>query len=143
MLANLCLDTLDESLEAGGYKVVRYADDFVVSRQSRPAIERARELTGIRSRFLRLRLKEEKTSILEGQEGLRFLGVLFFRDMLLRPFHTDPFRAASPPSPAHFPGISQQPAAPAPPRYPPPRTLMPVIYIRQQGAMVRKRGGRL
>lgn len=92
MIANLCLDTLDERLEAGGYKVVRYADDFVVLAKSRPAAERARELTESVLASLRLRLKEEKTSILEGSEGLRFLGVLFFRDMLLRPYQSKPLQ---------------------------------------------------
>src|ERR1017187_2621538 len=41
MLANLCLDTLDDRLLAEGIQLVRYADDFVILAKSRKAAERA------------------------------------------------------------------------------------------------------
>lgn len=89
MLANLCLDTLDERLLAAKLRVVRYADDFVVLARSRKAVELAHELTGEVLDSLRLRLHEGKTRIVRRNEPFRFLGVIFLKDMLLQPFRSN------------------------------------------------------
>jgi len=61
MLANLCLDVLDDRLLAEGLKMVRYSDDFVVLAKSRKVAERAHSLTEEVLASLRLRLNEGKT----------------------------------------------------------------------------------
>jgi len=86
MIANLCLDVLDDRLLAEGLKMVRYADDFVVLTKSRKAAERAEALTEEVLTSLRLRLNEAKTRIVRFSEGFRFLGVIFLKDLLLQPW---------------------------------------------------------
>jgi len=61
MLANLCLDVLDDRLLAEGIQLVRYADDFVILTKSRKAAERAYALTEETLAGLRLRLNAGKT----------------------------------------------------------------------------------
>ncbi|MBM3749309.1 MAG: CRISPR-associated endonuclease Cas1, partial [Acidobacteria bacterium] len=108
MLANLCLDELDERLLGAGLKMVRYADDFVVLAKSRKVAERARELSGQVLGELRLRLHEGKSQIVRFSEGFRFLGVIFLKDLLLQPWRGKRKRlrvlSAAPPIPAAFLG---------------------------------------
>lgn len=86
MIANLCLDVLDDRLLAEGLKLVRYADDFVILTKGRKAAERAYELTEEVLGGLRLRLNEGKTRIVRFSDGFRFLGVIFLKDLLLQPW---------------------------------------------------------
>ena len=86
MLANLCLDALDDRLLAEGIRYVRYADDFVILAKSRKGAERAYELAEETLAGLRLRLDEGKTRIVRFSEGFRFLGVIFLKDLLVQPF---------------------------------------------------------
>ncbi|MCP5517574.1 MAG: CRISPR-associated endonuclease Cas1 [Verrucomicrobiales bacterium] len=77
LLANLHLDPFDEAMTRRGFRLVRYADDFVVLTRSedeaRAALEAAREvLTG-----LGLTLKDSKTAITPFSAGFTFLGVRF------------------------------------------------------------------
>jgi len=86
MIANLCLDVLDDRLLEEGLKMVRYADDFVVLTKGRKAAERAQALTEEVLASLRLRLNERKTRIVRFSEGFKFLGVIFLKDLLLQPW---------------------------------------------------------
>src|SRR5271157_162817 len=86
MIANLCLDTLDDRLLAEGIKMVRYADDFVVLTKGRKAAEQAQALTEKVLADLRLRLDEDKTRIVRFSEGFKFLGTIFLKDLLLQPW---------------------------------------------------------
>jgi group II intron reverse transcriptase/maturase len=106
MLANLCLDTLDERLLADGFQLVRYADDFVILARSRKAAERAYELTDDTLTELRLRLHAGKTRIVRYSEGFKFLGVIFLKELLLQPFRSGRRRlkllSVAPPMPETF-----------------------------------------
>lgn len=86
MIANLCLDTLDEKLLDGGFQVVRYADDFVVLTKGRKAAEQALRLSEETLGQLRLRLHEGKTRLLRFSDGFKFLGTIFLKDLLLQPW---------------------------------------------------------
>jgi RNA-directed DNA polymerase len=86
MLANLCLDHLDETVEAAGLRMVRYGDDFVILTKSRKQAERALALAESEIQALRLRLNQSKTHILRSADGMKFLGIVFLKDMLLQPF---------------------------------------------------------
>ncbi|MGH9673414.1 MAG: reverse transcriptase domain-containing protein, partial [Bryobacteraceae bacterium] len=86
MLANLCLDTLDEKLLAADLKVVRYADDFVVLTKGRKAADRAFALTEETLKGLQLRLNEGKTRVVRFSDGFKFLGTIFLKDLLLQPW---------------------------------------------------------
>ncbi len=108
MIANLCLDVLDDRLLAEGLKLVRYADDFVILTKGRKAAERAYELTEEVLAGLRLRLNEGKTRIVRFSEGFKFLGIIFLKDLLLQPWKPGRKRlkvlsVAGPLPPAFFP----------------------------------------
>jgi len=75
LIGNIVLNHLDWSLEAQGYKFVRYADDFLVFCKSKRQAEKALEfVTGIIEEDLGLNLSPEKTRIVTFGEGFDFLG---------------------------------------------------------------------
>ncbi|MBI1358244.1 MAG: RNA-directed DNA polymerase [Acidobacteria bacterium] len=88
LLANLCLDALDEALLGAGLQIVRYADDFVVLAKSRKQAALAREVSEQTLASLELRLHPEKTAIVRYDDGFKFLGVVFMKDLLLQPLRT-------------------------------------------------------
>jgi len=106
MIANLCLDVLDDRLLEEGLKMVRYADDFVVLTKGRKAAERAQALTEEVLASLRLRLNERKTRIVRFSEGFKFLGTIFLKDLLLQPWKPGRKRlkviSVAPPLPESF-----------------------------------------
>ncbi len=106
MIANLCLDTLDDRLLEEGLKMVRYADDFVVLTKGRKAAERAQALTEEVLAGLRLRLNERKTRIVRFSDGFKFLGTIFLKDLLLQPWKPGRKRlkvlSIAPPIPENF-----------------------------------------
>jgi group II intron reverse transcriptase/maturase/CRISPR-associated endonuclease Cas1 len=83
LLANLFLDELDEELLGADYRLVRYADDFVVLCRDLEAAERARNAAREALAHLGLRLQEEKTSIRSLDQGLSYLGYLFCRSVVV------------------------------------------------------------
>jgi group II intron reverse transcriptase/maturase len=106
MIANLCLDVLDDRLLAEGLAMVRYADDFVVLTKGRKAAERAQALTEEVLASLRLRLNQGKTRIVRFSEGFKFLGIIFLKDLLLQPWKPERKRlkvlSIAPPMPESF-----------------------------------------
>jgi CRISP-associated protein Cas1 len=93
LLANIYLDDFDEQLQAEGYKLIRYADDFVVLGRSekqvlQAKIEISEILTGIG-----LQLHPVKTQITTFKKGFRFLGHIFAGDVVVpskSPSHPKP-----------------------------------------------------
>jgi CRISPR-associated protein Cas1 len=83
LLANLFLDELDEELLGADYRLVRYADDFVVLCRDLEAAGRARDAAREALAHLGLTLQEEKTSIRSLDQGLSYLGYLFCRSVVL------------------------------------------------------------
>jgi CRISPR-associated protein Cas1 len=74
LLANLYLDSLDEALLARQYRLVRYADDFVVLTRGRREAEECLAFVREQVAALGLSLKEEKTAIRDVSEGFSFVG---------------------------------------------------------------------
>ena len=89
LLANLYLDRFDETLTDRGYKLIRFADDFVILCKSRPKAEAALELTEAVLDDLQLSLHPGKTRITHFDHGFRYLGVQFLRSMAFRPKYAD------------------------------------------------------
>lgn len=83
LLANLYLDDLDEAFIEKDLRFVRFSDDFIILCRSRKAAEQALEVTGEVLEALKLGLKETKTRITDFEEGFRFLGVDFIRNLLV------------------------------------------------------------
>jgi len=83
LLANMVLDDFDTDMANAGFRLIRFADDFVVMcknpAQARKAEARARESLAEHG----LSLNEDKTHIKAMDEGLRYLGYLFVNDMAL------------------------------------------------------------
>jgi CRISPR-associated protein Cas1 len=81
--ANLYLDEFDEEIADEGFKLVRYADDFIILCKSP---EKARDGLGKAECILNrlgLNLHPEKTRITSFQDGFHFLGALFVRSVVL------------------------------------------------------------
>lgn len=83
LLANLYLDTLDEQLLAKGYKLIRYADDFVVLTKDSGEAEQAWQETDRILSILGLALNTDKTKVTSFEQGFMFLGHSFINDMVL------------------------------------------------------------
>lgn len=74
LLANIVLDHLDWHLEKKGYKIVRYADDFVILCRTRFQAERALKNASELIDEMGLELSPEKTHIRHYKDGFDFLG---------------------------------------------------------------------
>ena len=86
LLANIVLNQLDWRLHAAGYRLVRYADDFVVVCQTRLQAEEALALVQRVVGELGLELSPDKTVITTYGKGYEFLGfVISTRSRRMRP----------------------------------------------------------
>ena len=86
LLANIYLHQFDKIMVERGYKVVRFADDFVVLTKSRRKAERALEvIKEITEDKLKLKLHPGKTKISNFGEGFVFLGFEFIAWRYKRP----------------------------------------------------------
>jgi len=77
LLANIYLDYLDRKLLDEHYKLVRYADDFVVLCNNQEMAQRAVQRVEVILRELKLELNDRKTRITSFKDGFEFLGVFF------------------------------------------------------------------
>jgi RNA-directed DNA polymerase len=80
LLANLYLHDLDQLLADQGYRMVRYADDFVVLCQSQVAADKARDRIAEWTRAQGLTIHPEKTHVDDCRQkgqGFDFLGYRF------------------------------------------------------------------
>jgi group II intron reverse transcriptase/maturase len=88
LLANIYLHYFDEKMDAQGYKVIRYADDFVVlcrtEQKARDALSRVKEIL---EGELALTVHPEKTKVTHVSKGFEFLGYLirWQRSLYARP----------------------------------------------------------
>ena len=80
LLCNVLLHQLDARLTTAGWRLVRYADDFVILTESEEAAMRALKATETTLNALRLQLSARKTRVVSFDEGFTFLGVTFYRD---------------------------------------------------------------
>lgn len=80
LLANAFLHPFDVNLVERGYKLVRYADDFVVLCGSQQEAAQIYTEVDVLLADLLLKYKNEKTAITSFEEGFDFLGVRFYND---------------------------------------------------------------
>ncbi|MCK8824741.1 group II intron reverse transcriptase/maturase [Fuchsiella alkaliacetigena] len=86
LLANIYLHQLDQIMTKRGYKIVRFADDFVILTKSKKKANRALEVVReIAEERLKLTLHPEKTVITNFGEGFIFLGFEFIAWRYKRP----------------------------------------------------------
>lgn len=74
LLANIALNSLDWRLHEAGFRMVRYADDFVVLCRSQAQAQEAHALVQTHLSSIGLSLSAEKTKITRFSEGFQFLG---------------------------------------------------------------------
>ncbi len=84
ILANLFLDELDEAMLAQGFKFIRYGDDYVVLCKTRENAVQALDLSKKVLENLMLKLDEEIITTFD--DGFKYLGVVFLRNMAMKPF---------------------------------------------------------
>jgi group II intron reverse transcriptase/maturase/CRISPR-associated endonuclease Cas1 len=77
VLANLYLQSFDESTEKWGVRMIRYADDFIILTKSKEQAESTLAETAEYLSEIGLRLKKEKTCVKSVQDGFQFLGIKF------------------------------------------------------------------
>ena len=82
LLANLYLDDFDEALLDENLRLVRFADDFLILCRDADAAAAALELTESAIGSLQLQLNRNKTRITRFEDGFRFLGVDFIRNLM-------------------------------------------------------------
>ena len=86
LLANIYLHQFDKEMTERGYKMVRYADDFVVLTKSKKKANRALEvIREITEGKLNLKLHPEKTVVTNFGRGFVFLGYEFIAWRYKRP----------------------------------------------------------
>jgi len=111
MLANLYLDELDEELLGKKYRLVRYADDFLILckdlEKARAAGEDARRAL----ESLGLELNPEKTGVVSFEQGFSYLGYLFCRSMVIEKKKIRETRELGPDSIPAFSWLAQIPFA--------------------------------
>jgi group II intron reverse transcriptase/maturase/CRISPR-associated endonuclease Cas1 len=83
VLANLFLDDFDNDMKAHGFRLVRFADDFVILCKSREQAQLAAAKVEHSLAEHGLSLNKEKTSIRTMEQGFYYLGYLFVNDMVL------------------------------------------------------------
>ena len=83
VMANLMLDDFDKDMEVAGFRMIRYADDFVVLCKSEAEAQRAEKCAAESLEEHGLDLHPDKSAITSMQDGFRYLGYLFVNDMAL------------------------------------------------------------
>jgi CRISPR-associated endonuclease Cas1/group II intron reverse transcriptase/maturase len=81
VLANLMLDDFDSDMEVLGFKLIRYADDFVVLCKSQAQAESAHRAAAASLAEHGFSLNPGKTRIAATAQGFRYLGYLFVNDL--------------------------------------------------------------
>jgi len=83
LLANIYLDYMDKKVLKEDYRLVRYADDFVILCNDKAKAEQA--VTDVKAILgeLKLELNPEKSRITSFKDGFEFLGTLFVGKMRL------------------------------------------------------------
>jgi RNA-directed DNA polymerase len=76
LICNVYLDAFDQFMRERNHRIVRYADDILILTRSKSAAENAcRQATGYLEGELKLRVNQQKTSIVHSSGGVKFLGV--------------------------------------------------------------------
>jgi group II intron reverse transcriptase/maturase len=83
VLANLFLDDFDNDMKALGFRLVRFADDFVILCKTKEQAEQAALEVEKSLSEHGLSLNKEKTSIRTMEQGFYYLGYLFVNDMVI------------------------------------------------------------
>lgn len=90
VLANLMLDDFDSDMEMAGFRMIRFADDFVVLCKKPEQAKQAQHQAEQSLQEHDLALHPDKSRIASMDDGFRYLGYLFVNDMVLDVSQTEP-----------------------------------------------------
>lgn len=90
LLANLYLDGFDEALQCADYRLIRFADDFLIAAKSEAEAREAGRKAAEILHGLGLVLDIDKTSVVSFDQGFTFLGFVFSRSLVLEQRHQAP-----------------------------------------------------
>ncbi len=133
LLANFYLTPFDRTMIEAGWKLVRYADDFVVCTDSQSTASEAQHDATNALTHLNLELGESKTCIYSFAEGFTFLGAKFQGEEVL-PAVPHPYEADYIPPPPRTRKIEHIPLQYAP--------AFRTLYIQEQGSQLGCHGER-
>ena len=83
VMANIMLDDFDDDIASAGFRLIRYADDFVILCKKQSQIEQAAKIVQSSLAELDLELNPKKTGEVSFEQGFKFLGYLFMNDMVI------------------------------------------------------------
>ncbi len=83
LMANLMLDDFDSDMEALGFRLIRFADDFIILCKTPEEAEAAGQAARASLEEHGLKLHPDKTRITPMEDGFKYLGYLFVNDMAL------------------------------------------------------------
>ncbi len=83
LMANLMLDDFDSDMQAAGFYLIRFADDFIVLCKNPEQAEKAEQAAIKSLQEHGLSLHPEKSQITALDQGFKYLGYLFINDMAL------------------------------------------------------------
>ena len=84
LLTNLLLDDFDRDMEDAGFRMIRFADDFVVACKSPEQAQQADQLVRRSLADLKLEINQDKTHTRSFEQGFRYLGYLFMNDLVVQ-----------------------------------------------------------
>ena len=94
LLANIALNSLDWHIHEAGFRMVRYADDFVILCRTEAKAREAHDLVQRHLTGIGLSLSAEKTKITRFREGFQFLGFrINSRSVTMRAKSVEKFKA--------------------------------------------------
>ena len=83
LMANLMLDDFDNDLSSAGFKLIRFADDFIVLCKNPEEAKKAEQAARDSLAEHGFELHPDKSHIKALDEGFKYLGYLFINDMVL------------------------------------------------------------
>ncbi|MGH8552312.1 MAG: CRISPR-associated endonuclease Cas1, partial [Methylococcales bacterium] len=83
LMANLMLDDFDSDMESAGFKLIRFADDFIVLCKDSQQATQAAQVAQASLAEHGLDLNPDKTRITAMDQGFQYLGYLFVNDLAL------------------------------------------------------------
>ncbi len=89
LLANLYLDKLDEAMLGRDFRIIRFADDFLILCHNKKRAQKALEFTVEVLEALKLRVNDDKSRLVNFTQGFRFLGVDFVRSLAIKAKYPD------------------------------------------------------
>jgi CRISPR-associated protein Cas1 len=149
LLANLHLDDVDGAIAGRGLRLVRFADDFLILCRDEALAEGAKQRMAALLAEHGLELNAEKSRITSFDQGVRFLGHLFVKGMVVREIPPDAMpgedavaraeRLAATPGDAVETAAPEQPVEPrsAPGRW---AARQRVMYVLQPGRLLTAEG---